>query len=62
METALTITDVAEKLQLSASTVYKLTENGELPVKKVGKQWRFTEEGITSYLQSCKTTTGIPKE
>jgi excisionase family DNA binding protein len=62
MKTTLTITDVAEKLQLSTSTVYKLSENGNLPAMKVGKQWRFTEEGLKDYLQSCKPTNQTPEE
>ncbi|AEF84432.1 conserved domain protein [Treponema primitia ZAS-2] len=62
MDTTLTITDVAEKLQLSLSTVYKFAEEGTLPALKVGKQWRFTEEDIKQYLQSCKMTNVIKEE
>jgi PTS system nitrogen regulatory IIA component len=54
MESVLTITDVAKKLQLSTTTVYKYAEGGIIPSMKIGKQWRFTEDDVNKYLQSCK--------
>ncbi|MDR1901826.1 MAG: helix-turn-helix domain-containing protein [Treponema sp.] len=59
METVLTITDVAKKLQLSATTVYKYAEDGKIPSMKIGKQWRFTENDVENYLQSCKNQKNI---
>ena len=37
----LTIEQIAEYLQVSRETLYKLCQKGKMPVSKVGGQWRF---------------------
>jgi PTS system nitrogen regulatory IIA component len=63
MERILTVKDVAQKLQLSKSTVYKYTESKKIPSIKIGKQWRFTEDDLAQYLLLCKESTnkGVKK-
>jgi PTS system nitrogen regulatory IIA component len=63
MDRILTVNDVAQKLQLSKSTVYKYTESKKIPSIKIGKQWRFTEDDLTQYLLLCKESTnkGVKK-
>lgn len=46
MEKYLTVTQVAELLQLSEKTVYRLAQRGELPAFKVGGSWRFRRNDI----------------
>jgi PTS system nitrogen regulatory IIA component len=52
MKTVMTIKDVAEKLQMSASTIYKYAEKGKIPSFKIGTCRRFFEEEINAYLVS----------
>jgi excisionase family DNA binding protein len=53
MEKTLTVTDVAKKLQVSLSTVYKYTEKNIIPSIKVGNRTRVLEEQLNDYILSC---------
>jgi PTS system nitrogen regulatory IIA component len=53
----MTINDVAKKLQMSISTIYKYAERGKIPSFKVGTCRRFFEEEIEKFLKSCKEKT-----
>jgi excisionase family DNA binding protein len=48
----LTLADVAETLNVSASQVYALVRNGELPAIKLGGrgQWRVEETALDSFI------------
>ena len=46
----LTITQVAEYLNVRKLTVYKLARQGELPAFKVGGQWRFKKELLEKWI------------
>lgn len=48
----LTLADVAETLNVSASQVYALVRNGELPAIKLGGrgQWRVEEAALDSFI------------
>jgi PTS system nitrogen regulatory IIA component len=48
------VNEVAEKLQVSTSTVYKYTENKVIPSIKVGNRTRVLQEELNKYVQSCK--------
>jgi excisionase family DNA binding protein len=54
MEKTLTVTDVAKKLQVSLSTVYKFTEMKIIPSIKIGNRTRILEEQLNAYILSCK--------
>lgn len=62
METALTIKDVAKRLQMAASTIYKYTEKGKIPSHKVGNCVRISELELEQYFQSCKTKKQIRED
>jgi excisionase family DNA binding protein len=47
----LTAEQVAELLQVSTKTVYRLAGRGELRGKKVGRAWRFLRSDIRRYLE-----------
>lgn len=47
---ALTVEQVAEHLQLSEATVYRLCRAGQLPARKVGRSWRMDPREFDSLL------------
>ena len=58
--------DVAIFLNISARTVYDYAQKGKIPAIKLGGQWRFREEDISSWLdkkldESSSNFNGIPK-
>lgn len=44
------INEVAEYLQLSTKSIYRLLKRGELPAKKVLNKWRFSRERIKEWI------------
>lgn len=46
----MTIDELAEYLQVSKSSLYKLVQNGQIPGHKVGKHWRFRRLTIDRWL------------
>jgi excisionase family DNA binding protein len=56
MERLYTIEQIAEKLQISETTLYKLARSGRIPAIKIGNQWRFKMEDIDKWLESQKVT------
>lgn len=51
MQNLLTVKEVAALLRVSAQTLYKMLDNGEIPAVKVGSQWRFDRDRIREWLQ-----------
>jgi len=49
MEEYMTVPQVAELLQLSEKTVYRLAQKGELPGFKAGGSWRFRRRDIDAW-------------
>ena len=47
----LTLKQVAEYLQLSPLTVYRLTKRGVLPGVKLGNQWRYWKKNIDNIMR-----------
>lgn len=58
MAEMLTARDVSELLQMHITTVYRLTERGELPGFRVGKQWRFRREAIDEWCRAQESPQG----
>ena len=50
MRDVMTIDQLAEYLQIPKSTIYKLVQDGKVPGKKVGRQWRFHRDAIDAWL------------
>lgn len=46
----MTISELAEYLKISRSTLYKLAQENRLPGQKVGRHWRFRKETIDQWL------------
>ena len=51
----MTVRQVADYLKLSADLIYKLAQQGEIPVTKVRSRWRFNRAKIDEWmeLQAC---------
>jgi len=52
MKNILTIDEVAVKLKISKSTIYKYSERAIIPSFKIGTSVRFFEDEIDAYLIS----------
>jgi excisionase family DNA binding protein len=51
----MTLEDVAEYLQVSKKTVYRLIENDKIPVFRVAHQWRFRKELLDKWLDEGRS-------
>lgn len=51
MDKWLTVEQIAEYLQMSTSSIYKMAQRGKIPAYKVGKQWRFRKEEIDRWIK-----------
>lgn len=54
----LTVEEVAELLKIQPATVRKLFRAGELPGRKVGRDWRTTREALESYMNPAQKKEG----
>lgn len=54
MDKWLTLEQIAEYLQMSTSSIYKMAQVGKIPSHKVGRQWRFRKEEIDSWVEKKK--------
>jgi len=50
MDKWLTLEQIAEYLQMSSSSIYKMAQGGKIPAFKVGRQWRFKKEIIDEWI------------
>jgi excisionase family DNA binding protein len=49
----LTVHEVAEYLRVSEAKVYRLAKEGNLPVIRIGKTWRFRRDLLDEWLSRC---------
>jgi excisionase family DNA binding protein len=54
MDKWLTLEQIAEYLQMSESSIYKMAQAGKIPANKVGRQWRFKKEVIDRWVEKRK--------
>lgn len=45
------VKELAKYLGVAEITVYRLTEQGRIPAKKVGAQWRYLKSSIDEWLK-----------
>ncbi|MCM2279339.1 MAG: helix-turn-helix domain-containing protein [Oligoflexia bacterium] len=43
--------ELAELLRITETTAYQLVRSGEIPGRKVGREWRFLREQVLEWLQ-----------
>jgi excisionase family DNA binding protein len=48
----MTVKDVADYLQMSKDQIYRLAQQGKIPVSKVGRGWRFKREKIDHWVEA----------
>ena len=58
----LSIGEVAKRLGVNPTTVYRLAQKGRLPGFKVGSQWRFSEEQLDSWVADQVTIEWLKAE
>lgn len=51
MDKWLTLEQIAEYLQMSTSSIYKMAQADKIPAYKVGRQWRFKREEIDRWVE-----------
>jgi len=61
MDKWLTLEQIAEYLQMSTSSIYKMAQKGKIPAYKVGRQWRFRKEEIDRWIEKGKLRNKEPK-
>ena len=47
----LTIKEASQFLKIGKTTLYKLARNGEIPARKVGREWRFVKSELIKWLK-----------
>ena len=47
----LTVKQMAEILQVSQRTIYRLIDSGKLPAYKLDRDWRIAKEDINQFLE-----------
>ncbi|MBN1314592.1 MAG: helix-turn-helix domain-containing protein [Anaerolineales bacterium] len=47
----LTVEELASYLRLSTATIYRMAQTGEMPAKRVGRSWRFSQTLIDEWLR-----------
>jgi excisionase family DNA binding protein len=57
----LTLRDASRYLKVHTSTLYRLAEQGKVPVSKIGKIWRFKKEDIDEWLEQSKVNSNREK-
>ncbi|OLS37181.1 DNA-binding protein [Alkalihalophilus pseudofirmus] len=50
----MTVTQVAEYLQLSEMSTYKLVQDGKIPAFKIGRHWRVKKEDLNEFIERLK--------
>lgn len=56
VDEVLTLEELATYLKVSETTAYALVRGGELPGRKVGREWRFLKTSIVEWLRGTGET------
>jgi excisionase family DNA binding protein len=54
-----TINEVSQYLKIPKSTIYKLSQKGEIPSIKIGKQIRFRKSSLDKWLTEKESKTAV---
>ncbi|GGS38917.1 helix-turn-helix domain-containing protein [Deinococcus knuensis] len=57
----LTLEELAAYLKVSETTAYTLVRGGEIPGRKVGREWRFLKARVTHWLMQAGTEEDMNK-
>ncbi|WP_044783959.1 helix-turn-helix domain-containing protein [Bacillus thuringiensis] len=50
----MTIAQVAEYLQISEISTYKLVKSGKIPAFKIGRHWRVKKDDLGEFIEKLK--------
>lgn len=53
----ITLSEVAEYLQIAERTVYQWAQRGKIPSFKIGNVWRFKRDDIDQWIEDRKRDT-----
>ena len=51
MPEVMTVPELAERLNVSTITIYRLLKAGQLPAFRVGSDWRFSADAIARWIE-----------
>mgnify|MGYP000848496405 CR=1 FL=1 len=57
----MTINELAQYLKMSRTKLYGMAQRGEIPVSKIGNQWRFDREEVDQWMKSHAKSKGEAK-
>lgn len=57
----LTTAEVAETIRMSENYVSRLCDSGQIRAKKLGNQWRISDEALDEFMADGKTETTRPE-
>jgi len=60
-DTLMTLSDVADYLQVAERTVYIWAHQGTIPSFKLGELWRFRKSELDAWIEECREQTPRPK-
>ena len=49
-----TVEELAERLQLTRMTIYRLVKRGEIPYYQIGRSKRFRAGDVEEFLERCR--------
>ena len=52
MDSWMTLEDVAQYLNVSRDSIYRLAQKGEIPASKVGNLWRFKKDEVDEWMKN----------
>ncbi len=56
MDEVLTLEELAAYLKVSETTAYALVRSGDVPGRKVGREWRFLKTSVVEWLRGTGET------
>jgi len=62
IEQAMTVRDLAEYLNVTEKTIYRLVQRGEIPGFKVAGAWRFQRADIDVWIDEQKPASASQKQ
>jgi excisionase family DNA binding protein len=54
MPEVMTVPELAERLNVSTITIYRLLKAGQLPAFRVGSDWRFSADAIAQWMKELE--------
>jgi len=51
MSKVLSVREASEYLNISKNTLYKLIQEGEIPARKFGRQWRISQAILDKFFE-----------